>query len=275
MISTVIPVYKNTKLFLKNLKHNYPFLDSTQIIIVNDNPIDQLDQQVIKIAPKSIIINNLQNYGFAKSMNLGVKKARGEYLLFLNSDVRLQNNRFAKAVEMFKDQSLFALTFAQIEKDGHLTGANRGRFYQGLFHHQERQSQEISENLWPEGGSSLIRKKYFDELGGFNEIYSPFYWEDVDLGYRAKQKGWKTLFYPLIKVEHHHQSTINKYYSAKDIKVIAFRNQFLFVWRNMPPLRLCQHWLWLPILLLKNRQNQEFKDGLKAAWQIWFKKHEV
>ena len=276
MISVIIPIYKNTASFLKLFKHNLSYLQKTEIIIVNDNPAENLDSQIKKIAPRAKIINNPKNYGFPKSMNKGVTQASGDFLLFLNSDVKLLSFNFLKVTKMFtENKSLFALTFAQIEKDGHLTGANQGKFSQGLFHHQERKANSVSENLWPEGGSSLVRKSYFLKLNGFDEIYSPFYWEDVDLGYRAKQQGWTTLFYPLIKVEHHHQTTISKHFSKSEIKTIAFRNQFLFVWKNMSVFYLCQHWLNLPLLLLRNRNNQEFKQGLKSAIQIWFTKHEA
>lgn len=271
MISVIIPVYKNTDSFLKLLKHNLAYLPKMQIIIVNDNPKEDLIASVNKIAPKALVINNSQNYGFAKSMNLGVKQAKGEYLLFLNSDVKLLDNNLGPSLKEFQNLKLFALTFAQIEKNGHITGANQGRFFHGLFHHQERQSNTVSENLWPEGGSSLIRKEYFNELGGFDEIYSPFYWEDVDLGYRAKQKGWQTLFYPIVKVEHHHQTTIAKYFPKNKIQTIAYRNQFLFVWKNMPFGQQLQHWFYLPILLLQNRHNQQFKQGFKQALTVWFK----
>lgn len=272
MLSVIIPVYKNTPSFLKLLKHNLKYLKNTELIIINDNPKENLSLAVKKIAPKALLINNPQNYGFAKSMNLGIKQAKGDYLLFLNSDVKLLDNHFLSGVNEFQNPKLFALTFAQVEKDGHITGANQGRFYQGLFHHQERQSKTVSQNLWPEGGSSLVRKQYFNELGGFDEIYSPFYWEDVDLGYRAQKQGWLTLFYPLIKVEHHHQTTIAKYFSQSKIKTIAFRNQFLFVWKNMPLSQQIQHLFYLPILLLQNRHNQEFKQGFKQALLIWFNK---
>lgn len=271
MISVIIPVYKNTNSFLKLLKYNLKYLQKSEIIIVNDNPQENLQSAVEKIAPNAIIINNPQNYGFAKSMNLGVKKAQGDYLLFLNSDVKLLHNNLASSLKEFQNPKLFALTFAQIEKNGHITGANQGRFYKGLFHHQERKSDTVSENLWPEGGSSLVRKQYFAQLGGFDEIYSPFYWEDVDLGFRAQKKGWLTLFYPLIKVEHHHQTTISKYYSKTEIRTISYRNQLLFVWKNIPLFQQLQHWLYLPILLLQNRSNQEFKQGLRQALTVWLR----
>lgn len=272
MISTVIPIYKNTGKFLALFKHNFPLLKNTQLIIVNDSPTEKPEPQILKIAPQALVINNPKNLGFAKSMNIGVKKAQGDYLLFLNSDVKLLDNKFNQAIAEFKNNPrLFALTFAQIEANGHLTGANQGSFYQGLFQHQERTSQSVSLNLWPEGGSSLLRKKYFLKLKGFDEDYSPFYWEDVDLGFRAQKKGWQTWFYPKIKVKHQHQTTIGQYYSQTKIKTIAFRNQLLFIWKNLSFGQQFQHWCLLPLILLKNRNKPEYFNGFRQALIIRFK----
>lgn len=272
MITIIIPVYKNKALFIKNLKNNQPFLNRHQLIVINDNPNENLDQVVKAISPKAIVINNKQNLGFGLSMNKAVKKVKTEIMLFLNSDVKLINNDYEKAIKLFNDQKLFGITLAQIEKDGHLTGANDGHFYQGLFHHRERQSDQVSVNLWPEGGSSLIRCHYFRQLKGFDPDYAPFYWEDVDLGFRAKKMGWYCLYYPLAEVEHHHESTISKYYSTDQIKTISYRNQFLFVWKNFRNLSLISHLFWLPILLVRNRNNKIFKQGLKQAIIRYFQK---
>src|SRR3989339_26617 len=274
MISVIIPVYKNKKMFLANLKHNLRFIGKLQIIVVNDNPEENLTRAVKTISPTITVINNPKNYGFGKSMNLGVQLAKQDYLLFLNSDVKLLDNRLEKALTMFKDPKLFALSFAQIEADNHITGANAGHFKQGLFQHYERHTSTVSENLWPEGGASLLNRHLFLKLGGFDEIYSPFYWEDVDLGFRAKARSLHTLYYPLIKVQHCHQTTISKYFTPSEVKSIAFRNQFLFVWKNIRGLALLQHLLWLPILIIKNRQNREFKQGLKAAFKRYLKQDE-
>lgn len=265
MISVIIPVYKNQDLFLKNLIFNLPLLPAHQLIVVNDDPDSNLTSIVKKHDSNSVVINNLVNVGFAKSMNIAVQSAKNELLLFLNSDVRLKKTNWNQAITMFKDPKLFALSFAQIEKDGHITGANKMEFKNGLYHHFERNSQTLSPNSWPEGGASLLKRSIFAELHGFDEIYSPFYWEDVDLGFRALKKGYRILFYPQILVEHHHQTTINKYFSPKKIQTIAHCNQFLFMWKNIKGPYLFIHLLYLPILLIKQRHNPSFWQGFKKA----------
>jgi len=235
MITVIIPVYKNIDLFLNNLKHNLKFLRSCQIIIVNDDPSKSIKKEVKQLKNKNIIlIENKKNLGFGMSIDVGSNYACNDYLFLLNSDVVLNDNQYLFALDHFKkNPNLFAVSFAQKEKNNQIMGKNIIYWKNGLFHHQKATNLKFGRTAWAEGGSCLIDKKKFNFLGGFDEIYSPFYWEDVDLSYRAWKSGFEIIFEPKILVEHHHQSTINKYFNKEIIKKIAFRNQVIFCWKNI------------------------------------------
>ncbi len=246
MISVVVPTYKNKWSLLHNLKHNLPYLNRTEIIIVNDNPRTNLKKDLRQFE-NVILIENEKNCGFGESVNRGVKKARNPYIMLLNDDVLLQNTNHQSTINSFKrDPSLFAVSFAQREKDGSIVGKNKFFWRRGLFFHQKADDLNPGENGWAEGGACIIDKKKFEELGGFDSIYSPFYWEDIDLSYRAQKTGYKITFNPGIFVEHHHESTIGKHFSKDFVKTIAFRNQFLFMWKNAPSKQKLLHFLFLP-----------------------------
>jgi GT2 family glycosyltransferase len=240
MISVIIPVYKNTKIFLTNLKKNIKFLKECQIIIVNDDPERSIKSEIKKIKAKNIIlVENKKNLGFGQSVNIGAKYAKGDYLFLLNTDVILNNKNYLHGLKYFKkNPNLFAVSFAQLEKNKQIVGKNILYFKEGLFHHQKANDLAFGKNAWAEGGATLIDKKKFDFLGGFDPIYSPFYWEDVDLSYRAWKAGFWILFDPKVLVEHHHQSTISKYFNQNKIKTIAYRNQLIFTLKNSTDLEL-------------------------------------
>ena len=71
------------------------------------------------------------------------------------------------------------------------------------------------------------------KLEGFDEIYSPFYWEDSDLAQRALKSGFKLLYLPESKVFHKASSTIGNYRSSSQRKLISNRNKFIFTWRHL------------------------------------------
>lgn len=246
MISVVIPVYKKTALFLRNLKHNIPFMQNCEVIVVNDDPQESIRKHLVSLSV--ILIENKRNFGFGGAVNVGVKKTSNRFVMLLNSDVALDNDSFKTALQHFKkNKDLFAVSFAQKEKDGSVVGKNIIFWKNGFLQHRAASDLKPGINAWAEGGACIFDKEKFNQLDGFDEIYSPFYWEDVDLSYRAWKRGFTVLFDPKIVVEHFHESTIGSYFSPKTIKAIAYRNQFLFVWKNITDRQL----LWKHLLLLK------------------------
>jgi len=235
MISVIIPVYKNTDFFLKNLKRNLRFLENVEILIINDDPKKSIKKEIDTFKQKNIfLIENKKNLGFGQSVNIGVKYARGDYLLLLNTDVILSNKNYSYALKHFNNNpNLFAVSFAQLERNNKIVGKNIIYFKDGLFCHQKSDNLSFGLNAWAEGGACLIDKKKFNYLGGFDNLYSPFYWEDVDLSYRAWKAGFQVLFDPKILVEHHHESTIGKYFKKNEIQTIAYRNQLIFNLKNI------------------------------------------
>lgn len=268
MISVVIPTYKNKQLFLKNLIHNRQFLKEAEIIIVNDNPAESLMKDLESMA-NIILIENKKNFGFAKSTNIGVNTAKNRQVMLLNSDVLLKDENYRLAVdELNKDRSLFAVGFSQEEKNGQKVGRNSIGWKKGLFIHKATDSTVDGRLAWAEGGACLIDRDKFLALAGFDPIYAPFYWEDIDLSYRAWKSGYKVIFNPQIVVEHHHETTIGKYFPEKFIRTISFRNQFIFIWKNInDPKLLTVHFLLLPFNILYYTFKKEwyFVAGLIAA----------
>lgn len=269
-LSIIIPVYKTKKMLLSHLACNYPYLTSHQIIIVDDASRDGLVDEIKNQYPDIEIIENDTNLGFSKTINKGIQKARGDLIFCLNSDVKLFDKSFEEVCDLFaRDETLFGVSFAQIEKNEEIVGKNRIFFKRGFIFHEKSKDLSAGLNAWAEGGASIIRKSYLDELGAFDELYSPFYWEDIDLSYRAYKRGWKVLFTPNVKVQHHHESTIGTYYDKSHVAKIAFRNHFIFMWKNITtPSLFFTHLTMLPFhlycFIIKGRYEAIF--GFCAAF---------
>jgi glycosyltransferase involved in cell wall biosynthesis len=91
------------------------------------------------------------------------------------------------------------------------------------------------------------------QLGGFDSILSPFYWEDVDLSYRAWKRGWKIIYEPRSMLYHYHRSTISKAFNPNYIAFIGERNRYLVVWKNIFDCGfLLQYILFIPLRLARN-----------------------
>ncbi|MFA6081075.1 MAG: glycosyltransferase family 2 protein [Patescibacteria group bacterium] len=235
-ISIIIPVYKNYEMFFKFFEINKKYFENCEVIVMNDYPQENITKPVKKIFSDAIVMNNKKNLGFAGNVNRGILKSTRDYVFLMNSDVVLKDDSYLNSLRHFKlDKSLFAVGFAQIEKDNKIVGANRAYFSNGLINHTSLQttSNGPCPIFWAEGGSSIFKKSLFIELGLLDDLYNPFYWEDIDLSYRAWKAGYKILFDQNIKVEHRHESTIGKYFDKSKIIKTAFRNQLIFHWKNL------------------------------------------
>ncbi len=242
-VSIVIPNYNG----LENLKRNLPkvieategFSEETEIVVVddasNDKSVDFLQSEQLK---RLTVIPNKKNVGFAEGCNVGVKNAKGEIVVLLNSDVYPEINFLKYLMPHFQDEKVFAVSCLEktLNEEDEIIGergAGKIFFKDGLYQHSagDLNSRETD---WVCGGSGAFRRSIFLKLGGFDKNFAPFYWEDVDLSYRAKKAGYKLLFEKRSIVYHKHtEGAIKKKYSKQQIEKISFANQLKFTRKHV------------------------------------------
>lgn len=261
-ISVVIPNYNGFELFKNNLPSVVEAVSSYEyeIIIVDDfsdqRQFEQLEEYINKLSNKKIkLFRNNKNLGFASTMNRGIAKCQTDFVVFLNSDV-LPSKDFLKAPidNLVLNSNLFGVGLMDESVEGEKTimrGRGLASWKRGFLIHR-RGEVDKQDTFWISGGSSIIRRKLFEDLGGFDELYNPFYWEDIDLSYRARKAGYEIMFERSSIVRHFHsEGAIKKHYAKSKIKTIAYRNQFIFIWKNIEDTNLLvSHLLWLPYHLI-------------------------
>lgn len=261
-ISVIIPNYNGEELLKRNLPKVYEELDSyksgeKEVIVVDDFSSDQSLNFLNDFSNKDKslrILRNEKNLGFAPTVNKGVNEARGEIVILLNTDVCPEKGFLEPLLKHFSDEKLFAVgCMDKSIENGRtvLRGRGLGEWRRGFLVHR-RGEVDKTDTLWVNGGSGAFRKSLWDKLGGFNELYKPFYWEDIDLSYRALKSGYQILFEPKSVVIHEHEKgAIKNNYSPFKIKTIAYRNQFIFVWENADLSTIVSHILWFPVYFAK------------------------
>lgn len=232
-ISIVIPNWNGQEKLRKHLpgvlkaaKHS----KVEEIIVVDDKSSDE-SVRVLKIEfPEVKVIEKDQNSGFSSTVNLGVKSSQGELVVLLNSDASPKEDFLDFILPHFKDKNVFSV-------GGSVGGGWSGaEFKDGFFWHNmvEEKLQEAHSTLWVSGGSGVFRRSIWDELGGLDTLFDPFYEEDLDLGYRATKRGYINLLEPKSKVEHYKEiGVIKEHFSTKKVARIAQRNQLIFIWKNI------------------------------------------
>lgn len=263
MISIIIPNYNGERLLKKNLPRIYDALENykdAEIIIVDDassdNSIEVIKKE--KEENKKIKISFLQNeknFGFSTTVNKGISYSKGEIAVLLNTDVCPEKDFLGPLLKHFSDKTIFAVgCMDKSIENGKiiLRGRGIGEWKKGFLMHR-RGEIDKTDTFWVSGGSGAFRRSIWDKLGGLEELYNPFYWEDIDISYRAQKSGYKILFDSQSVVVHEHEKgTISNNYSDKEIKSMSYRNEFIFIWLNITDLGLqFSHLLWLPYHLIK------------------------
>ncbi|MDP2649437.1 MAG: glycosyltransferase [bacterium] len=261
-IDILIPNYNGTDLIKKNLEKVIKAIEREKggIIIIDDGSTfqerEKLREFIKDVSDKAPTTNidlleTGKNLGFSSAINKGAAHSKAELIVLLNTDVVPEEDFLDPIIEDFtKDKDLFGVgCMDKSIEDGDtvLRGRGIGTWEKGFISHR-RGEVDHKDTFWVSGGSSVLRREDFLKLGGFDEIYDPFYWEDIDLSYRAQKAGYNILFENKSVVEHRHsEGSIKKHYGDFRIKRIAYRNQFIFVWKNISDFNLFLSYLfWLP-----------------------------
>ncbi len=240
--SIIIPVYNKIDYTMACLASLCQSKDNTafEVIVVDDCSLDTTAQTLPSISGLRYVRNPV-NLGFIGACNAGAAKANGEYLVFLNNDTTLQPGWLDKLLSTFSTFPDTGLAGSKlVYPDGRLQEAGGIVFADGSGWNYGRLEDPAHPNFnyvrevdYCSGAAIAVPTSLFRELGGFDSLYAPAYFEDTDLAMRVRQNGQKVRVQPA-SVVFHHEGVTNGTSLASGIKAYQLRNQQLFLdrWRN-------------------------------------------
>jgi GT2 family glycosyltransferase len=252
--SIIIPTWNAKSLIDRCLRSILAHVETgvTEIIVVDDGSTDDTASHINGEFPYVIVERHPKNMGFGVSCNDGVNRATHDIVILLNNDIIADESFLSPLLQHFSDDKVFAVNAQVFQNDGQTPGGGlvRGSLHCGLLRLRWAEYQKARDHksltLYANGAATAINKDKFLKLGGFDSIYAPFYSEDLDISYRAYQRGWLVYYEPASKLLHDHSVTINKDFPPDFIKIISKRNRILFIWRNIrSSWLLLQHVVWL------------------------------
>lgn len=219
----------------------------TTIYVVDNASTDGSVAFVRTNFPTVKIIQNASNGGFSKGYNDALKQVEADLYCLLNSDVEVSENWLGPIVQGFKSLPKAAIIQPKIldllrrdyfEYAGAAGGFIdqlgypfcRGRIFQAL-EKDKGQYDDTKEIFWATGACMFIKSNVFWDLGGFDEDYFA-HQEEVDLCWRAKNKGYKIYYIGSSKVYHLGGSTLSNMNPKKTY--LNFRNSLYSITKNLP-----------------------------------------
>ena len=233
-VSVIIPNYNGQELLAQFLPFTLQALKNAavdyEVIIVDDASKDTSIAFVKANYPEIILIENQKNSGFSVTCNVGIKKASKALMLILNSDIKLSPNYFENQWQCFQDESTFGVMGRIIEDKEHdaprLSKKIGFKYIQNKTYSVADETSPVP-TLFLSGANALVCSKKIKQLGGFDEIFSPFYYEDTDLSLRACRLGWKCYYSFQSTCDHLGSSTVKSNHRKKLVKIIYYRNRFI------------------------------------------------
>lgn len=284
-VSIVIPSWNGRHLLEKFLPsvieaaRHYASTDrrAVEIIVVDDASTDDtVDWLAAQAAVSPITLRTIRldrNEGFGAASNRGVRAAVHGLVLLVNNDVEVDREAVAPLVAAFSHQvagsPLFAVHCRAADfATGQDVGTGKiGRFARGFLRvhrsyiHQVQTP--VAPSIFASGGSAMFDRAKFLELDGFDPIFAPFYFEDVELSYRAWKRGLAVAYEPRSLVRHQFSSTIGPL-AGRRIPRISHRNRLLLHWIHLHDgVWLVEHLAW--VLLLTVTSPLTLKPHLAGA----------
>lgn len=243
---------------------------NVEVIVVDNASIDATPDMVAKEFPWVNLIRKHENHGFGENNNYGMEKARGRYVLLLNSDTEIiDNDIFRGMVDWMDNNPAVGLTSCALVNPDKKTFQGTGGSFPTLFkvflwmsflddipgldnlvkpYHpmhgyspfdkNEKYFETIHDQDWVTGAFFMIRKTAMESAGLFDTDFF-LYVEEVELSYRIKKTGWEVRYLPQWKTLHYGMITNG----SENATVMEMQNLKLFYEKHfakwqLPVLRL-------------------------------------
>jgi len=246
-IAVVILNWNGKLLLEKYLPSVMNFSENASIYVADNASSDDSVEFIKQHYPAIKIIQNSSNGGYAKGYNDALQEIDADVFCLLNSDVEVTQNWLTpirKLLEENQDIAIVQPKILDLKNKGYFEYAGaaggfldqlgyplcRGRIFQDL-EKDEGQYNDTIEIFWATGACMFIRSEVFNKLGGFDEDYFA-HQEEVDLCWRAKNKGYKVYYSGTSEVYHLGGSTLNNMNPKKTY--LNFRNSLFSITKNLP-----------------------------------------
>ena len=251
LVSVVLVNYKgapDTLVAIEGLRGlDWP-KDRLEIVVVDnasgDDSLDTLrplaHSSADSVTDSITLVESSENLGFAGGCNLGVSRAHGDVVAFLNNDAKPDAGWLTHGVDaLYRTPQVGAVASRVLDWEGKTidyAGAGLtwyGMGYRPLSGHPASRKKEASAGpvLFGTGSAMLVRKDVFDTLGGFDEDFFMFF-EDVDFGWRLNLAGWTYQYAPDSLVFHKHHQSMSDIGSHKE-EFLLERNALACLYKNL------------------------------------------
>jgi len=252
-ISVVIPNYNGRYLLGEIIPPLLEALRDTalpfEIIVSDDKSTDDSVSFLRSAYPQVNVIANETNRGFAPTINQGIFASQHSHLLLLNSDVKLTPHYFSGLIKYFDKEDTFGVMSRIIGwQNENIQDGGKYPYFHGIkiktsgnYIPIEEKNDQWLYSMYLSGANAFVDKNKIWHLGGFDELFAPFYVEDYELSVRAWRFGWKCYYDHNTICRHKESVTIKTKAKKNQINKVYYRNKMYLHALHLPG-ALCVLW---------------------------------
>jgi len=203
------------------------------------------------------------------SYNETVRELDSDIVIFLNNDIKVEPDFVDHLARHFRDEKVMFAAPRLMNFDNTYNG---GRSYLKFSNGGIKVMVDSGRFMEPGATQAIstgaFRRKTFLDFGGFDDLYLPGIWEDVDICFRGQLAGYRGVYEPASLIWHAESTTFHREYGKRRKMRLAHRNMYLFFWKNITdPGMFARHVIFTPPKVIAQyiKGNRECLEGLLLA----------
>ena len=274
-------------------KQSHPDLE----VIVIDNSLNP--ESLLKIRESFSFVrlySNPENLYYGVSLNKGIQLCHGEFVLCLNDDIVLDQDFIRQALKGFLIQDNVGMVSGKILRMDGLTLDSTGLFLSFWYTAKERGYSKIDNGKFEKpgyifgvsGSAAFYRKKMLEDIKRREDYFDPgfrMFYEDLDISWRANNRGWKAYYIPTAKAFHVRGGSLRpdygldkpiaRKYINDELHSDLIKNRYLTIYKNanlfgflihLAPIILYDFCAWAYVFLFRPEVVKLFIRNLKRCF---------
>ncbi len=249
-----------------------------EIIVVDSASDDGSVEMIRQNYPEALALPQRENIGFTRGNNIGLRQARGDFLLLLNPDTEVSPGALGIMLDFMQRHPRVGIVGPHTLNSDGSHQSTRRRFptlMTGVFESTwlaaiapasverdyrmlDSADDAILEADWAQGSALMLRRQVVDDIGGLDEGFT-MYWEELDYCRRAKSAGWQVFYHGGARITHHGGKSSEQIGAFKQIHFQTSKLRYFLKHHGYP------QYLILRVILLLQFSWQLCLECLKGA----------